>query len=105
VWSSRRRKARRAAQSREGANAGLPEESWFSALEGAADAAAGETGGASVRRGAGVPRSGGGRLEALPAPPASRIRASLRPAAATIAGSSWRCTLGRACVTTSMPRP
>jgi two-component system, NtrC family, sensor histidine kinase PilS len=35
VWGSRRRKARRAAQSREGADAGLPEESWFSALEGA----------------------------------------------------------------------
>jgi two-component system, NtrC family, sensor histidine kinase PilS len=35
MWGSRRRKARRAAQSREGADAGLPEESWFSALEGA----------------------------------------------------------------------
>jgi two-component system, NtrC family, sensor histidine kinase PilS len=46
VWSSPRRKARRAAQSREGANAGLPEESWFSALDGAADAGVGETGGA-----------------------------------------------------------
>jgi two-component system sensor histidine kinase PilS (NtrC family) len=45
VWGSRRRKARRAAQSREGADAGLPEESWFSALEGATDASA-ETGGA-----------------------------------------------------------
>ena len=37
MWGSRQRKARRAAQSREGANAGLPEESWFSALEGAVD--------------------------------------------------------------------
>ena len=35
MWGSRQRKARRAASSREGANAGLPEESWFSALEGA----------------------------------------------------------------------
>jgi two-component system, NtrC family, sensor histidine kinase PilS len=34
MWSSRQRKAARAAKSREGANAGLPEESWFSALEG-----------------------------------------------------------------------
>ena len=39
MWGSRQRKARRAAQSREGANAGLPEESWFSALEGAVDQA------------------------------------------------------------------
>ena len=37
MWNSRQRKARRAAQSREGANAGLPEESWFSALEGPPD--------------------------------------------------------------------
>ncbi|MBW8779230.1 MAG: PAS domain-containing protein [Burkholderiales bacterium] len=37
MWNSRQRKARRAAQSREGANAGLPEESWFSALEGPTD--------------------------------------------------------------------
>ncbi len=39
MWGSRQRKARRAVSSREGANAGLPEESWFSALEGAADQA------------------------------------------------------------------
>jgi len=39
VWGSRQRKARRAVSSREGANAGLPEESWFSALEGASDQA------------------------------------------------------------------
>ena len=39
MWSSRQRKARRAVSSREGANAGLPEESWFSALEGAAEQA------------------------------------------------------------------
>ena len=37
MWGSRRRKAARAAKSREGANAGLPEESWFSALEGSLD--------------------------------------------------------------------
>ncbi len=34
---SRRRKERKAVSAREGANAGLPEESWFSALEGATD--------------------------------------------------------------------
>ena len=39
MWGSRKRKARRAVSSREGANAGLPEESWFSALEGAVDPA------------------------------------------------------------------
>ena len=39
MWGSRQRKARRAAQSREGANAGLPEESWFSALEGSSEQA------------------------------------------------------------------
>ena len=39
MWGSRQRKARRAVSSREGANAGLPEESWFSALEGATDQA------------------------------------------------------------------
>jgi two-component system sensor histidine kinase PilS (NtrC family) len=39
VWGSRQRKARRAVSSREGANAGLPEESWFSALEGSTDQA------------------------------------------------------------------
>ena len=39
MWGSRQRKARRAAASREGANAGLPEESWFSALEGATEQA------------------------------------------------------------------
>ena len=39
MWGSRARKARRAAESREGANAGLPEESWFSALDGASDEA------------------------------------------------------------------
>ncbi len=39
MWGSRQRKARRAVSSREGANAGLPEESWFSALEGVADPA------------------------------------------------------------------
>ena len=37
MWGSRQRKAARAARSREGANAGLPEESWFSALEGSLD--------------------------------------------------------------------
>jgi len=37
MWGSRARKARRAVESREGANAGLPEESWFSALDGATD--------------------------------------------------------------------
>ena len=40
MWGSRQRKARRAAQSREDANAGLPEESWFNALEGSIDQAA-----------------------------------------------------------------
>src|SRR5471032_1947859 len=40
MWGSRQRKARRAAKSREDANAGLPEESWFNALEGAIDQAA-----------------------------------------------------------------
>ena len=39
MWGSRERKARRAVSSREGANVGLPEESWFSALEGAAEQA------------------------------------------------------------------
>ena len=39
MWGSRQRKARRAAKSREDANAGLPEESWFNALEGAIDQA------------------------------------------------------------------
>ncbi len=38
-WSSQARKARRAARTREGENAGLPEESWFSALEGASEQA------------------------------------------------------------------
>jgi two-component system sensor histidine kinase PilS (NtrC family) len=37
MWGSRQRKERRAVSSREGANAGLPEESWFSALEGATE--------------------------------------------------------------------
>jgi len=37
MWGSRQRKAARAARTREGENAGLPEESWFSALEGAVD--------------------------------------------------------------------
>ena len=45
MWGSRQRKARRAAESREGANAGLPEESWFSALEGQADATRAADGG------------------------------------------------------------
>ncbi len=40
MWGSRQRKARRAAKSREDANAGLPEESWFNALEGSLDQAA-----------------------------------------------------------------
>jgi len=39
MWGSRKRKAARAARTREGENAGLPEESWFSALEGATDLA------------------------------------------------------------------
>jgi two-component system sensor histidine kinase PilS (NtrC family) len=39
MWSSRQRKARRAQARREGENAGLPEESWFNALEGAGDLA------------------------------------------------------------------
>ena len=37
MWGSRKRKAARAARTREGENAGLPEESWFSALEGSPD--------------------------------------------------------------------
>jgi two-component system sensor histidine kinase PilS (NtrC family) len=37
MWPSRQTKAARAVSSREDANAGLPEESWFSALEGATD--------------------------------------------------------------------
>ncbi|MEP6505471.1 MAG: histidine kinase dimerization/phospho-acceptor domain-containing protein, partial [Betaproteobacteria bacterium] len=37
MWGSRQRKARRAVSTREGENAGLPEESWFSALEGVAE--------------------------------------------------------------------
>ena len=45
MWGSRQRKARRAAESREGANAGLPEESWFSALEGQPDATRAADGG------------------------------------------------------------
>jgi two-component system sensor histidine kinase PilS (NtrC family) len=40
MWGSGKRKAARAVSSREGANAGLPEESWFSALEGASEPAA-----------------------------------------------------------------
>ena len=39
MWGSRQRKARRAEKRREGENAGLPEESWFNALEGAGDQA------------------------------------------------------------------
>ena len=38
MWGSRQREARRAEKRREGENAGLPEESWFSALEGVGDA-------------------------------------------------------------------
>ena len=34
MWGSRESKARRAAQSREGADAGLPEESWFNTMQG-----------------------------------------------------------------------
>ena len=45
MWGSRQRRERRAAQSREGANAGLPEESWFSALEGQSDEASAAGGG------------------------------------------------------------
>ena len=37
MWSSRRRQAARAAKSREGEDAGLPEESWFNTLEGASE--------------------------------------------------------------------
>jgi two-component system sensor histidine kinase PilS (NtrC family) len=37
MWSSRARKERRAVKSREGADAGLPEESWFSALDAAGE--------------------------------------------------------------------
>src|SRR5665213_696865 len=69
---------------------------------------AGLTGGASVRREAGMPRSGGGKLEAL-----SRIRGgaeraccSLRPPTVASTGSSSRCTLERLVLpTTSRPRP
>jgi len=45
MWGSRQRKARRAARSREGADADLPEESWFSALDGAGDASREDAGG------------------------------------------------------------
>ena len=72
-------------------------------------ALAGETGGASVRREAGMPRSGGGKFEALPL---SRGRGagrddctSLRPLAVASIGSSSRCTLARPVLTTSSPRP
>jgi hypothetical protein len=37
MWGSRTRKDKRAVKSREGANAGLPEESWFSALDGSGE--------------------------------------------------------------------
>ena len=39
MWGSRQSKASRAEKRREGENAGLPEESWFSTLDGAGDAA------------------------------------------------------------------
>jgi len=47
MWGSRERKARQAAQSREGADAGLPEESWFNTQQGASEppAAAADKGG------------------------------------------------------------
>ena len=51
MWGSRARQARRAEKRREGENAGLPEESWFSALEGAGDS----------DRDADAPRAGGTR--------------------------------------------
>jgi len=37
MWASKERRARRAAKSREGADAGLPEESWFNTVDGAVE--------------------------------------------------------------------
>ena len=37
MWASKERKARRAAKAREGADAGLAEESWFNTMDGAAE--------------------------------------------------------------------
>ena len=49
MWGSRRRKARLAEKRREGENAGLPEESWFSALEGASEPAPAASGTGGTR--------------------------------------------------------
>ena len=48
MWNSKERKARRAAKTREGADAGLPEESWFNTIDGSVDlpAAPGDKAGA-----------------------------------------------------------
>ena len=44
MWGSRESKARRAAQSREGADAGLPEESWFNTMQGPVEPQSASTG-------------------------------------------------------------
>src|ERR1700737_3700939 len=66
---------------------------------------AAETGGGSVRREEGPPRSGGGRVDALPA---SRVRDGADrdwPPATAIIGSSSRWALERLWVTTASPPP